>query len=99
MIAFGSAVKSGPIRWKTGAVVDGGAECQTGGGNRNLHLITHQLTDPTGHLPMSVVVPESRSGQVTAASAFAWGSGAKSMSTAATALPAAASMPACSMAT
>lgn len=38
------------------AVVDGAAECQTGGGNRSLHLITHQLTDPDGSLEMSVVV-------------------------------------------
>ena len=38
------------------AVVDGAAECQSGGGDRNLHLITHQLTDPTGSLRMSVEI-------------------------------------------
>ncbi len=44
------------------AVVDGGAECQTGGGDRNLHLITHQLTNPAGSLRMSVVVQRVESG-------------------------------------
>ena len=37
-------------------VVDGAAECQTTGGNRNLHLITHQWTDPTGSTNMSVLL-------------------------------------------
>ena len=37
-------------------VVDGAAECQTTGGNRNLHLITHQWTDPTGWMDMSVLL-------------------------------------------
>ena len=35
-------------------VRDGAAECQTTGGNRNLHLITHQWTDPTGSADMRV---------------------------------------------
>lgn len=35
-------------------VKDGAAECQTTGGNRNLHLITHQWTDPNGTADMSV---------------------------------------------
>ena len=35
-------------------VKNGAAECQTSGGNRNLHLITHQWTDPTGSVDMSV---------------------------------------------
>ena len=38
------------------AVVDGAAECQTGGGDRNLQLITHQLSDPSGTLNMSVEI-------------------------------------------
>ena len=33
---------------------NGAAECQTTGGNRNLHLITHQWTDPTGSAAMRV---------------------------------------------
>lgn len=35
-------------------VVDGAAECQRSAGNRNLHLITHQLTDPKNNLEMGV---------------------------------------------
>ncbi|MGI9470224.1 MAG: alkaline phosphatase D family protein [Rubripirellula sp.] len=37
-------------------VVDGAAECQSTGGNRNLHLITHQLTNPRGTLQMEVTL-------------------------------------------
>jgi alkaline phosphatase D len=37
-------------------VKDGAAECQTTGGNRNLHLITHQWTDPSGSADMSVSI-------------------------------------------
>ena len=37
-------------------VVDGAAECQTMGGDRNLHLITHQLSDATAAIDMSVTV-------------------------------------------
>jgi hypothetical protein len=37
-------------------VVDGAAEVQTSGGNRNIHLLTHQLTDPAGDLEMSVAI-------------------------------------------
>ena len=35
-------------------VVDGAAECQTAGGDRNIQLITHQLTNADGNLEMSV---------------------------------------------
>ena len=35
-------------------VVDGAAECQTTGGNRNVHLTTHQLTNAKGRFTMSV---------------------------------------------
>ena len=35
-------------------VKEGAAECQTTGGNRNLHLITHQWTDPNGAADMCV---------------------------------------------
>ena len=37
--------------WK---IIGGAAECQTGGGNRNIHLVTHQLTDPTKTFRMTV---------------------------------------------
>ena len=37
-------------------VVDGAAECLSTGGDRNVHLITHQLTDPSKPFEMSVVV-------------------------------------------
>ena len=37
-------------------VVDGAAECRTSGGNRNIHLVTHQLTDPSGNIEMSVSI-------------------------------------------
>jgi alkaline phosphatase D len=44
-------------------VIDGMAECQSMGGNRNLQLITHQITDSAGSLSMSVLLQqvESRS--------------------------------------
>lgn len=35
-------------------VVNGEAECKIGGGGRNVHLLTHQVTDPTKPLEMSV---------------------------------------------
>jgi hypothetical protein len=44
-------------------VADGTAECQTGGGNRNLHLITHQLTNTSGPSMMSVVVRQVARGK------------------------------------
>lgn len=40
-------------------VVDGAAECRTSGGNRNIHLVTHQLTDATGDLNMTVAIERS----------------------------------------
>lgn len=44
-------------------VVNGAAECQTGGGNRNLHLITHQVTDAKGSIDMSVVTRRAQAGK------------------------------------
>ncbi len=35
-------------------VVNGEAECKIGAGGRNVHLLTHQITDPTQPLEMSV---------------------------------------------
>ncbi len=37
-------------------IVDGAAECQTTGGGRNVHLLTHQLTEPMRGFDMSVAV-------------------------------------------
>lgn len=36
------------------AIVDGAAECQTKGGDRNVHLLTHQITNTKGSFEMSV---------------------------------------------
>ena len=48
---LGESFWANPIEdWR---VVDGGAEVQTGGGDRNVHLITHRLTAEEG-FPMSV---------------------------------------------
>jgi len=38
------------------AVVNGAAECRTSGGDRNIQLLTHQLTDASGSFEMSVVI-------------------------------------------
>ena len=40
-------------------IVDGAAECQTAGGDRNIHLVTHQITNSEGSFTMAV-----RAGQV-----------------------------------
>lgn len=37
-------------------VIDGAAQCIGSGGNRNLQLLTHQITKPSGSFSMSVVV-------------------------------------------
>ncbi|QEG01825.1 PhoD-like phosphatase [Stieleria maiorica] len=37
---------------------DGAAECLTTGGDRNIHLITHQLTDPSKSFQTSVIVSQ-----------------------------------------
>ncbi len=51
---LGADVWANPMEdWR---IVDGAAECQTTGGNRNVHLVTHQLTNPRGTISMSVVV-------------------------------------------
>ena len=40
------------------SVVDGAAECSSGGKFRNIQLLTHQLTDPKGQLKMSVTLSQ-----------------------------------------
>jgi len=37
-------------------IVDGAAECQSTGGDRNIHLLTHQLVNPQGSFTMAVRV-------------------------------------------
>ena len=44
-------------------VVDGAAESQSGGGARNIQLITHQLTDPSKSFEMSVRVDRVADGK------------------------------------
>ena len=39
-------------------IVNGAAECQTGGGNRNVHLLTHQVTNADGSIEMSVDIDQ-----------------------------------------
>ncbi len=39
-------------------IADGAAECQSTGGNRNVHLITHQITNLDGSFEMSVDIEE-----------------------------------------
>lgn len=44
-------------------VADGAAECTSGGGARNIQLITHQLTDPTKAFEMSVRIERTAEGK------------------------------------
>lgn len=49
---LGSNIWANPMEdW---AVVGGAAECLSSAGNRNIHLITHQVTNSTGTIKMSV---------------------------------------------
>jgi hypothetical protein len=41
--------------WK---IVDGAAECQSAGGNRSIHLLTHPLTNASGEFSMSVAIDQ-----------------------------------------
>jgi len=51
-VFLGGDVWANPMEsWR---VVDGAAECMTGAGNRNVHLLTHQLTNADGQFEMSV---------------------------------------------
>jgi alkaline phosphatase D len=51
---LGSNIWANPMEdW---AVVGGAAECLSSAGNRNIHLITHQVTNSTGTIKMSVTV-------------------------------------------
>jgi hypothetical protein len=39
-------------------IIDGAAECQTAGGDRNIHLVTHQITNSEGAFTMTVHVSQ-----------------------------------------
>jgi hypothetical protein len=39
-------------------VVDGAAQCESYGGNRNVHSLTHQLTNLDGAFEMSAVISQ-----------------------------------------
>lgn len=45
------------------AVVDGAAECLSGRSQRNIHLLTHQLTNPRGEFKMSVTLSQAEAGE------------------------------------
>ena len=49
---------------------EGAAECLTTGGDRNIHLITHQLTDPKGDFEMSVGVERLEKGKRSESAGF-----------------------------
>ena len=53
--------------WK---VANGFAECMTSGGNRNVQLITHQLTDPTKTMAMAVEVHRAETGKADGGGGF-----------------------------
>lgn len=68
---LGSDVWANPMEdWR---IVDGAAECQTSGGYRNIHLVTHQLSNPQGELSTSVVVSRVQAGQEDGGAGFQLG--------------------------
>ncbi len=51
-VFLGGAFWANPMEdWR---IADGGAECQSLGGNRSIHSLTHQITSPTKGFSMSV---------------------------------------------
>ena len=53
--------------WK---VVDGAAECSSTGPNRNVHLLTHQLTNNAQGFEMSVVIDQIENGKTDTGAGF-----------------------------
>lgn len=51
-------------------VVDGAAECQTTGGDRNVHLVTHQLTRPEGSFSMSIHIKRAETNRTDGGAGF-----------------------------
>ena len=54
-------------------IVDGAAECQTGGGNRNIQLLTHQIEEADGPIEMSVQVSQAAAGNKDGGAGFGLG--------------------------
>ena len=54
-------------------VVNGAAECQSKGGDRNVHLVTHQLTNPNGSFEMSVRIARVEKGKRDSGAGFKLG--------------------------
>lgn len=51
-------------------IADGAAECQSTGGDRNVHLITHQVTNLKGSFEMSVDIEEVEAGKTAGGAGF-----------------------------
>lgn len=51
-------------------IVDGAAECQTTGGGRNVHLITHQITSPKREMEMTVRLRQVESKRIDGGAGF-----------------------------
>jgi alkaline phosphatase D len=51
-------------------IVDGAAECQSNGGDRNVHLITHQITNLLGSFEMSVDIEEAEAAKTGGGAGF-----------------------------
>ena len=51
-------------------IVDGAAECQSTGGDRNIHLITHQVTNLAGSFEMSVEIDEAEAAKTGGGAGF-----------------------------
>ena len=51
-------------------IADGAAECQSTGGDRNVHLITHQITNLKGSFEMSVDIEEIEAGKTAGGAGF-----------------------------
>ena len=54
-------------------VIDGAAECTTGGAYRNIQLITHELTNPKGSFEMFVTIKRVHTAQKDTGAGFAIG--------------------------
>ncbi len=65
---LGAAFWANPMEdW---SIVDGGAECSSTRGGRNVHLLTHQVTNPADRFRMSVHVRQLQAGAGDAGAGF-----------------------------
>ena len=51
-------------------IADGAAECHSNGGDRNVHLITHQITNLKGSFEMSIDIEEIEAGKTAGGAGF-----------------------------